>query len=236
MIESGRHTWAMPLFYDRSVGRLVVIALPVLVLVVAACGGAKKAETPTRAHTRVSPRNSACGKAGITAEPNREGSCIANGVTITVADRAHWLHAADYDARFLSLRTTTTLKQRSGGTLRAHGKFVIVKLSIKNKLPNPEFFDRRSNLVFLLADKKRFSESHDAETDPALDPFALRGTALQPDEVATGTIVFDLPLEHAKNVFEQGSDLIFVNFSDEGITAAALSPPSGRIGFIRLWK
>jgi hypothetical protein len=217
------------------VRRFTLIAIPVAVLAMSGCGNTKKTEKANRAHPRVSSRNSACERAGISSEPYREGSCVESGITITVADRAHWLHGTDYDARFLNLRRITTLEGRSGNPLRAHGTFVVVELRIKNKSLAPHVFDPSSNLVFLLVDQKRFSESRVAETDPLLKPFAL-GAALQPDEVATGTVVFDLPLEHAKNVLARGSDLIFVNFGDEGVTAASLKPGSGRLGFVRLWK
>jgi hypothetical protein len=166
-----------------------------------------------------------------TAGARREGVCVVRGVTITVANRAHWLRGKEYDVRVVSLHTATTLHK-----LRAHGRFVIVRLTIKNTLDIPHEFDRRSDLVFLFVDKRYFGERRDAESDPTLSPFRLHGTDLQPDEVATGTVVFDLPVEHAKNLFAQGSNLIFVNFSDEAKSFPGGTQPLEALGYIRLWK
>jgi hypothetical protein len=69
--------------------------------------------------------------------PCREGTCVARGVALTVADRAHWLHGKDYAARVEGVRTVGTLHASSSGTLRAHGRFVVVTLSIRNTLDAP---------------------------------------------------------------------------------------------------
>ena len=106
--------------------------------------------------------------------------------------------------------------------------------------PRPEWappheFDRPSDIVFLLVDKN-FGESPTAETDPALKPFRLRSAELQPDEAVTGTVVFDVPLEHAKNLNAQGSNLIFVNYEDEAKSFPTGTQPLEALGYIRLWK
>jgi len=64
----------------------------------------------------------------------------------------------------------------------------------------------------------------------------LRNTDIQPDEVATGTVVFDPPAEHARNLFAKGSDLIFVNFSDEAKQFPGGTQPLTALGYLRLWK
>ena len=205
--------------------------LVLLATFVAGCnGGAKKRVQPT-----VQASSSDCELKEITAGVRREGVCVARGVTITVANRAHWLHGKEYDARVLRVRTATTLHTRSG-KLRARGRFVIVKLSVKNTLDAPHEFDRRSDLVFLFVDGKYFGESREAESDPALGSFRLRRSDVQPDEVVSGTVVLDLPVEHAKNLFTQGSDLILVNFSDELKRFPTGSQPLVALGYIRLWK
>jgi hypothetical protein len=208
---------------------LVIVAL--LAAVLAGCdGGATK-----RAPVTVRRSSSDCDLKQITAGARREGVCVARGVTLTVVDKAHWLHGKEYDARVLSVRRASTLPARSG-ELRAHGRFVIVTLSIKNTLDTPHEFNRDSNLVFLYVDKKYFGERRDAETDPALKPFRLRSGDLQPDEAATGTVVFDVPVAHMKHLFAQGSDLIFVNFSDEAKRFPGGTEPLEALGYIRLWK
>jgi uncharacterized protein DUF4352 len=209
-----------------------LILLVALALVAGGCGGSTKHE----AKATVQSSSSDCAFKGITAGPRREGTCVARGVAITVADRAHWLHGKDYDARVLGMRTASKLRAGASGTIHPHGRFVIVSLSVKNTLDSAHEFDRRSDLVFLFVDGKYFSERADAENDPALAPFRLRTTAVQPDETATGTVVFDVPAQHAKHLSAAGSDLILVNYSDE-----AKGFPTGKqqlqtLGYIRLWK
>jgi hypothetical protein len=204
------------------------LALAAVAAIVAGCGGGAK----SRVRATVQSSSSDCELKEITGGARREGSCVARGVTITVADRPHWLHGKEYDARVLSVRTATTLPN-----VRAHGKFVIARLAVENKLDIPHEFDRRSDLVFLLVDNKYFGERRDAETNAAaLNPFRLRGADVQPDEIATGTVVFDLPVQHAKNLFRQGSNLIFVNFSDEAKRFPGGSQPLEALGYVRLWK
>jgi hypothetical protein len=113
---------------------------------------------------------------------------------------------------------------------------VIVTLSVKNKLSAPRAFDERSALVSLLVDKKNFTENRDAEGDPSIDSFRLRGRVMQPDETDAGTIVFDLPAEHAKNLYARGSDLVFINFSGESSGYPASGNAPQRLGYLRLWK
>jgi hypothetical protein len=205
-----------------------ILVLAALAAVVGGCGGggAKERVRPT-----VRSSSSDCGLKGITGGARREGTCVARGITITVANRAHWLDGKEYDARALSIRTATTLEK-----LRANGRFVIVRLSIKNKLDIPHEFGRRSDLVFLLVDKKYFGERRDAERSSSLNPFRLRTTDVQPDETATGTVVFDLPVQHVKNVFARGSNLIFVNFSDEAKRFPGGKRPLEALGYVRLGK
>jgi hypothetical protein len=204
------------------------LVLAALAAVVAGCGGGAK----SRVRPAVQSSSSDCDLKGITAGARHEGVCVAKGVTITVANKAHWLHGEEYDARVLSVHTATTQHK-----LRAHGMFVIARLAVKNTLDIPHEFDRRSDLVFLLVDKKYFGERRDAESDPTLlSPFRLRRTDVQPDEVASGTVVFDLPVAHANHLFAQGSNLIFVNFSDEAKSFPGGTQRLEALGYIRLWK
>ena len=212
--------------------RLCALAAVVaLAFVVGGCAGGKK----SGARPTIASSSSSCDLKGITAGPRREGVCVARGVTITVVNRAHWLHGKEYDARILAVHTAPKLHTRSG-ELRARGRFVIVRLRIKNTLGVPHEFDRGSDLVFLFLDGKYFGESRAAESIRAVRPFRLRGTELQPDELATGTVVFDVPLQHVKNLSAQGSNLIFVNFSDEGKRFPVGTQPLMALGYIRLWK
>jgi hypothetical protein len=216
--------------------RLLVVVTVLVAAAAAGCGGSKTTAPKKHATASVSAGASDCDAKGITTSAAREGVCDVKGFTISVANRAHRLSVGEYDVRFVGLRTVTTLHTRSGRTLRANGKFVIVTLSVKNKLSAPRAFDQRSALVSLLVDKKNFTENRDAEGDPSIDSFRLRGRVMQPDETDTGTIVFDLPAEHANNVYARGSDLVFINFSGESSGYPASGNAPQRLGYLRLWK
>jgi hypothetical protein len=207
--------------------RFALAALVVLAAALAGCGGgrAKQRATPT-----VQSASSDCAFKQITAGARREGTCVARGVPVTVVNRSHWLHGKDYDGRILDIRTADSL-----GAVQPRGRFVVVRLRVKNTLDVPHEFDRRSDLAFLLVDGKYFGESTAAERRVP-DSFRRRNSALQPDEVASGTLVFDLPPEHAKNISESGSNLILVNFSDEAKHFPTGSQPLDALGYIRLWK
>jgi hypothetical protein len=216
--------------------RLLVVVTMLVAVTAGGCGGSKTTAPTQQATASLSAGASDCDAKGITTSVAREGVCEVKGFTISVANRAHWLHVGEYDVRFVDLRTATTLHARSGRTLRANGKFVTVTLSVKNKLSVPRAFDERSALVSLLVDKKNFTENRDAEGDPSIDSFRLRGRVMQPDETDKGTIVFDLPAEHAKNLYARGSDLVFINFSGESSGYPASGNAPQRLGYLRLWK
>src|SRR5262245_2456860 len=105
---------------------LAIAAVPVAAAALAGCGGGGK----QREQPRLQSTNTDCALRQITAGARREGSCVARGVKVTVADRAHWLHGRDYDARILSLRTLRSLPTGPGRDLRAKGRFVVVRLAI----------------------------------------------------------------------------------------------------------
>jgi hypothetical protein len=217
--------------------RLFVVVTVLVAVTAAGCGGNTTAAPKKQPNTAsVSGGASDCDAKGITTHAAREGVCDVKGFTISVGNRAHPLHVGEYDVRFVGLRIATRLHTRSGRTLRANGKFVIVTLSVKNKLSAPRAFDERSALVSLLVDKKNFTENRDAEGDPSIDSFRLRGRVMQPDETDAGTIVFDLPAEHAKNLYARGSDLVFINFSGESSGYPASGQAPQRLGYLRLWK
>ena len=206
---------------------LALTALTALAAILAGCGGSgsKHIATPT-----VRSSSSDCEFKQITVGARREGDCVARGVAITVVNEPHWLHGKEYDARIAGVSTAKTV-----GGVPANGRFVIVRLAVKNTLDGPHAFDRGSNLAFLLVDKKYFSESRAAESGVPR-AFRRRADQLQPDETATGTVVFDVPIDHTKNLAAEGSNLILVNYSDAAKRFPTGTQPLKALGYIRLWK
>jgi hypothetical protein len=216
---------------------VAVAAVPVLAVVLAGCGGGgANGGAKQRARPTLESSGTDCDLKQITAGARREGRCVARGVQITVANRTHWLHGKDYDARILGVRTLSSLAAARGRRLSANGRFVIVRLAIRNTLDAPHDFDRASNLAFLLVDHKYFSESRAVETIRSLGPFRLRDAAIQPDEVATGTIVFDVPARRVRHLTARGGNLILVDFGDEAKGFPTGTEPLEALGYIRLWK
>jgi Domain of unknown function (DUF4352) len=203
----------------------LLAALAALVLV-AGCGGSGG----KKGSVSITQSNNDCGFKQITAGARREGTCVARGVAITVVNKAHLLHGKQYDARILATRSARTV-----GRIKSHGTFEIVKLAVTNTLTTPQAFDRHSDLVFLLVDGKYFGERSDAEVQ-SLDPFRLRRGAIQPDGTATGTVVFDVPMQVQKDLTVMGSNLILVNYEDESKSFPNGSQPLRALGYIRLWK
>jgi hypothetical protein len=184
----------------------------------------------TRANATVQSSSSDCAFKEITAGARREGTCVARGVSVIVVDRPHWLHGTDYDGRILDVETADALS-----AVRARGRFVVVRLRVKNALDIPQPFDLRSDLAFLLVDGKYFGESSAAERRLA-QSFRRRALVLQPDEAASGTVVFDLPAVHAKHIAQTGSNLILVPFREEAKEFPTGTQPLDSVGYIRLWK
>jgi hypothetical protein len=212
--------------------RIFPLGLAALAVVATGCGGASK----ERVQPSVQQNSGDCDFRQITAGARREGACVARGVSVTVANRAHWLHGKDYDARVLGVRFANAMTTAAGRLLRPHGRFVIVTLAVRNTLAAPHEFDRASDLVFLLVDGKYFGESPEAESVRRLGSFRLRGADLPPDEVAAGTVVFDIPAEHSRHLSSRGSNLIFVDFGDEAKGFPTGTQPLQTLGYIRLWK
>src|SRR5262249_34583562 len=136
----------------------------------------------------------------------------------------------------LSLKTLRSLPTGPGRALRANGRFVVVRLAIRNTLDAPHDFDDASDLAFLLLDGKYFGESRAAEGIHGLRPFRLRSDKIQPDEDATGTVVLHVPTAHTRHLSPLGSNLILVNYGDAAKGFPTGSEPLEALGYIRLWK
>ena len=57
---------------------------------------------------------------------------------------------------------------------------------------------------------------------------------VKPGDVGTGTVVFDPPATHAKNLDAKGSHVVFLDSDETGNGYPRLGFRS--LGFIRLWK
>jgi hypothetical protein len=210
------------------VKRLALLSL--LVVVAVGCGGGKHANP-----LQVSgvPSSADCDKKGISTDAAREGACVVGLTAITAANRDHWLRMKDYAVRVAGVRTATHLGNRASVNFMAGGEFVVVTLRVKNVGPAAERFDRNSKLAFLLVDGTEYLEVPGAE-DELLDSFHAHGKVIKPGRIRSGTVVFDPPQEHAKNVRAEGSHLVFLNAEDSGNGYPRLGFRA--IGFIRLWK
>lgn len=202
----------------RSGGIRLVALAAVLSSYLAGCSGGATGDR----RAEVQRGSSDCDFKGITAGPRHEGSCVAHGVAVTVADKAHWLHGADYDVRVLDVRVD--------------GTEVTVDLAMRNTLTQPHWFDRDSNLVFMYVAKRYFAERPALEDDLTTDPFRHRPAAVQPGAAVTSSVSFALPAALVPRLDAMGSNLIFLGYADAAKGFPTGTQPLKTLGYIRLWK
>jgi hypothetical protein len=198
-------------------------ALTLLVLVIAGCGG-----TASRNKVEVTqPSGGDCAQKGITTAAAREGTCVANGTKITVVNKAHWLPQEGYDVRVLGVRTVPKVGHLTPAT---GGRFALLTLAVRNHEAAPLAFDRKSDLAYLLINRRLFPESSSAAR-------AVRGSrdsSIPPSGTGTGTLVFDLPTGFSADIHARGSDLVLLAPNEVGRGFPQKNVPT--LGFIRLWQ
>ena len=210
--------------------RLAIISALVVVLV-AGCGGSKKASFPTQVSGV--PSSKSCDAKGISTDAAEPGTCVASGTRITVANRAQWLKMQGYDARLAGIRTAARVGKFAGPNFTPDGKFVIVRLQARNTGSKVQSFDSMGNMAYLLVDGTEYAEIPQAE-DGLADSFHADGAPIDPGRVGSGSVVFDVPEQHLAKLQEAGSYVVFLNTDENENGYPRLGFPS--LGFIRLWK
>jgi hypothetical protein len=129
------------------------------------CSGAATTAAPS---TKPSgPRE--CGAAGIDSAQLNEGTCISNGQTIVVVNKASTLHLKTLDANLLGSSTHNSLSSGGGQSAVANGKFVSFTITVKNKLDSPQQWQNGQALLSIPTSATHsavYTENFTAENGP----------------------------------------------------------------------
>lgn|GEM_PF-6629848 len=207
-------------------------------LAVAGCGGGRQTSTARSTKTdQLAPSTTTastdCNALGINPTQMREGTCTHAGITYTIVDEDHTLRLQTLWARLDGVRAVSSL---GGGTVNAAGgRFIVASVTVTNRLPSPQGFDKDgTQQAGLILGGALFKEDVSAERQA--DPTSCLNrdrVPIQPGKSQTCDVIFLVPAAAAAQLGRHGSgDLYLVDF---GSDLAAGSPPQ-RIGQIRLYR
>jgi hypothetical protein len=163
-----------------------------------------------------------CQMEGITPGATREGTCTEDGVTRTVVNRSHALHAPSFSVKVTHGKLGREIKPADSfePPVYAKGAFVALQMQVTNTGDSPlEGFDDAE----LEVGGKYYSQDFTASIAVAdLDTFPL-----QPGDNGPAVIVFDVPTSVALDATTEG-ELVFPMDRDDDVEFAT------KLGAIRL--
>ncbi len=167
---------------------------------------------PTSAVTAELPASDlSCQAQRITPTGSREGTCQDNGVTRTVVNRNHTLHASGMDVRVTKTKLGRIIKPADSyePPVYAKGAFVAVQLNIDNTGSTPlnDVDDAE-----LQIGGKYYSQDDDATFD--LD--SLNMFPMQPGGSGSTVLAFDIPRAAALDAVADG-EIVFPDGADDTI-------------------
>jgi hypothetical protein len=188
---------------------IIVVALAAAAVLAAGCGDTTSTKTaPTKTVTTAKTTTAAsspatapdCGTTGMSTRKGAEGTCTADGSTITMVNPGH-----EARLRGLSVRLSGC-RQASGDSVRQTS--VRCSITVRNRSDVPRTFDGAGKpQTMLVVDGKQFYESSGAEKH-----------AMQPAESLTRAVVYDLPPRFARDLQRSGNLFVF-DFGADGNNA-----------------
>jgi hypothetical protein len=162
----------------------------------------------------------------LTCQAGRQGPCrTSGGVTLYVADPGHFAHLDELDVKLVRYATDKTIAHSYGSVARANGRYVIVRLAIRNKLHHLAQYEIIGKQpTGLVIGEDVYTEDFDAVNDVGNERYWL-GKEIQPGATRDGVVVFDVPAEKTKMV--KDGAVIVTDFSAEGDVS------SGRVAALR---
>jgi hypothetical protein len=152
-----------------------------------------------------------CQVQGLTATGQSEGTCDDNGVTRTVVNRDHTLHAPGMDVQVTKTKLGRIIKPADSfePPVYAKGEFVAVGLKVSNTGSSPlDGLDETE----LEINGKYYSQDFDATFDLApQDTFPM-----QPGDNGTTALAFDVPLNVAVDAVTQG-EIVVPDSTDDSV-------------------
>lgn len=165
-----------------------------------------------------------CDGLGINREERNEGDCVdENGWRARVVNDSTDLRLDDITVRVADVAIVGSLRDIAGDPVRPDGRFVNVKLEVRNTTNAP--LDVTSGSFILSAG----GTVNEPDTDALLDD-QLASDRIGPGLSSTGNVVFDVS-EKAANAIATDANLLVFQPSDTG----APDEPEQRVGFIRLY-
>ncbi len=152
-----------------------------------------------------------CQAEGITPAGRREGTCDDNGVTRTVVNRDHTLHAPGMGVQVTKTKLGRIIKSPDPyePPVYAKGAFVAVRLKVTNTGSSPLDGVDETELEI---GGKYYSQDDDATFDLA----SLNTFPMQPGDSGSTVLAFDVPRDSALNAIAEG-ELVFPDSSDDTV-------------------
>jgi Tfp pilus assembly protein PilW len=179
---------------------LITLGLVTAAMLATGCGGTANTKAltapeaiATNTETTSVPRPAAvpdCTSSGMSRRKGAEGTCTADGATITVVNPGH-------EARLRTLGVTLN------GCRAA--SFARCSLTVRNRSGAPRTFDGAGKpQTMLVVDGRQFYEQSGAGKQ-----------AIQPGESLTRDVVYDLAPRYVRDLHRTGNLFVF-NFGDDG--------------------
>lgn len=175
-----------------------------------------------------------CDVLGINDVKLHEGACTQpNGQKVKVVNKTTTLVLPQMSVHYNGYTTASSISS-DVGTEAANGTYVIVSLTITNRLDSPVAVEPDGIALGLVRHGhfKTYTHSFDAENEPG-SSFVWNSDPIQPDQSQTGTVIFDIPTNYVSLVARNGN-LIVYQFSDAS-NASFDEQPHKRVGVIRTY-
>jgi hypothetical protein len=145
------------------------------------------------------------------------GRCTSEGTRFVVTNQAGTLKTKTMRATFGGVREATSVSDPDGVISEtADGTFVILNLSIANRLDGPiDVGNYGDQAAIVLDNGKQYQESFDPENQADQQSFVSRDDELQPDETASGDFIFDLPGKALRRLHAHGGALVIAELGDD---------------------
>jgi hypothetical protein len=140
------------------------------------------------------------------------------GSKLTVVNQGSDLKMRSLVARVNGIRQAQTVATDGGYISEtASGTFLIFSLTVTNRLDQPiEVGGVGTSLTALVLDNdKQYDEDFDASNQALQTSFLSRDAPVQPDETATGEVVFDLPAKALRRVTKKGAALVVAPLGED---------------------
>jgi hypothetical protein len=168
-------------------------------------------QSPSAVTAKLPASQASCEVQGITPAGRREGTCDDNGVTRTVVNRNHILHAPGVDVQVTRTKLGRIIKSPDPyePPVYAKGAFVAVQLNVTNAGSSPLDGLEETELEI---DGKYYSQDDTATFN--LD--SLNTFPMQPGESGSTTLAFDVPPDAALRAIADG-ELVFPDSSNDTV-------------------